>query len=459
MLDQIKAAAEKKRARLRDAEAYNVAVVGAGYIGTVIASVLAESGCAVHAIEKNPHIVALLNRGSSPVKEPGLEELVAEVVSSGRLAASADYANVADADVILITVGTPLGEDGSADTAHIGAAVEAIAPYVRDGQLVMVKSTVPPFTTQKLVADRLRPLADLHVAFCPERLAEGNAIAEFRSLPIVVGGVDRDSTRHAEEFWRSVLDVEVFTLESATAAELVKLADNAWIDLNIALAFELAKLADQVGVDVLPIIAAANSLPKGQHHVNILLPSVGVGGYCLTKDPWFLHAFAKAHGTSFETARVSRTVNDQSPRYAAGRIDEALRRAFPEKSPGEMRITVMGVAFKNNTGDCRFTPTKGTIEALKEFGYELVVYDPWVSDRDMAGITDARRASDPAEALTGAHGVAFLAGHRELKAITPDGLAGLVEPGAVVFDGRMFFDRDTIEAFGRLGLVVRGVGR
>lgn len=433
--------------------------MGAGYIGAVLSAVLADSGASVRAVDVDEDVVRAYDAGESPVREPGLGQLIGEMVRAGRLAATTDPSVVADADVVLITVGTPLKDDGTADMAHIQAAVASIAPHVRDGQLVIVKSTVPPFTTERHVAGPLRERADVLVGFCPERLAEGNAIHECRHIPVVVGGVDGRSADAAERFWRETLGVETIRVGSAREAELVKLADNMWIDLNIALATELARLADRIDVDVLPVIAAANSLPKGQHHVNILLPSVGVGGYCLTKDPWFLDAFARAHGGSFRTAVVSRTVNDESPAYAADRLHTALRERFPELAPDEQRVAVLGLSFKNDTGDCRFTPTKPAVDALLDRGYEVVAYDPWVSEADWSMFTGVERVGSAEDALRGAHAAAFLAGHREFHELSATALGELLRPGAVVFDGRMFFPRETIDAFRRAGLGFRGVGR
>ena len=160
-------------------------------------------------------------------------------------------------------------------------------PFVKDDQLIIVKSTVPPCTTEEDVAIPLRQFAEVDVAFCPERLAEGNAINECKNIPVVIEGLMKEVLKRACEFWSQALSIKCIKVQNSRAAELVKLADNAWIDLNISLAFELAKISDIINVDVLSVIDAANSLPKGDYNVNILRPSIGVGGYCLTKDPFF----------------------------------------------------------------------------------------------------------------------------------------------------------------------------
>jgi UDP-N-acetyl-D-mannosaminuronic acid dehydrogenase len=185
-------------------------------------------------------------------------------------------------------MGTPVHDDGSLADEQLRAACLSLSQHIRKGQLVVPKSTVPPGTTRDVV----RPLlqrggltagVDFALAFAPERLAEGIALADLRTFPIVVGGLDERSTRAAAEFWRRALGVRLIQQDSLESAEIVKLADNWWIDLNIALANELAKFCALFEVDVLDVIEAANSIPKGNGNVNILLPSVGVGGSCLTR--------------------------------------------------------------------------------------------------------------------------------------------------------------------------------
>ena len=190
----------------------------------------------------------------------------------------------------------------------------------------MIKSTVPPGTTRAMYEEMIAPAAKVHMAFSPERLAEGAAIRELASIPILVGGIDAAAGEAAAAFWREALPVEVMTVASPEAAEMVKLADNLWIDLNIALANELAKLVDAMPskIDVMEVIRGANTLKKGQHHVNILHPANGVGGYCLTKDPWFVDAFGRRAGIELKIPRASRAVNDSMPGHVFDRVMGAL---------------------------------------------------------------------------------------------------------------------------------------
>ena len=436
-----------------------IVVVGGGYIGAVLSAVIADKGAEVTVIDINQRIIDCYKKGISPVEEPGLNELIKKGVMAGNLKATNEYFEIKNSDVVLITVGTPLNDDGTANKLAIKSAVNSIKEFVIDGQLIIVKSTVPPFTTENDVAIPLRKKAKVHVAFCPERLAEGNAIFECKNIPVVIGGVDEESNKKAKRFWEESLGVTCILLSNSRSAELVKLADNAWIDLNIALAFELAKVSDNLDVDVLEVIKAANTLPKGNSAVNILLPSIGVGGYCLTKDPLFLNAFAKLYNSNFETALTSRKVNEESPIYAMNRLHNTLVNAFKDQKPEEMKITILGLSFKSNTGDCRFTPTIPAINKLKEFGYQLKTFDNYISNEDYKLFKNVDKYSSIDDALEDSHAVAFFTGHSEFESISLETLKQKLRFGAVIFDGRMFFSRDKINDFKKAGFIFKGVGR
>jgi UDP-N-acetyl-D-mannosaminuronic acid dehydrogenase len=434
-----------------------VAVIGFGYIGSVIGSVLADHGYSVIGIEKDQRIINAIRNNQSPFNEPGLAELISRVHKSGNLEIGDDISAAAGANTFIITVGSPLSENFKPDLTQIQAAVNSLTPYIKDGDLVMLKSTVPPGTTAEIVRPILLEHADIKLAFCPERLAEGRAIEEFLSIPVVVGGINNESTLAAANFWRESLQVEVITVENTQTAEMVKLADNLWIDLNIALGGELAKLADKMNIDVLDVIKAANSLPKGNHNVNILIPSVGVGGYCLTKDPWFVQNLGTNYGIDLKLPRFSREVNDGMPFYSAALIDSLVSANGIGRQ--NKKIAILGIAFKNNTGDCRFTPTKAVIDELTGLGYSLTIFDPWVTESDAKTVTAIPMSTSVEETLKEADCAAFLAGHREFHELTIDRIARLVHPGALIFDGRMFFDKEKISQMANAGLRYKGVGR
>src|ERR1700742_2640934 len=394
-----------------------IAVVGFGYIGTVIGAVLADRGWPVTRIDVRQSVVDEINLGKTTVPEPGLNELVSNNVRVGRLRATTDFGAVADNDFVIVTVGTPLGPDFEPIVDDIKAAARAVGEHLHAGHLVILKSTVPPDTTEKLFrpileeTSGLRAGVDFGLAFCPERLAEGQAIHELTSIPVVVGGVEERSARACSTLWRHALGVDSIVFDDPPTAEMVKLADNLWVDLNVALANELAKVCDGLGMDALQVIEAANTMPKGGRDANILRPSMGVGGYCLTKDPWFVNHLGQSVGLDLAIPRTSRTVNDTMPAYTYGLLTQLLAHQGTEIDTS--RIAVLGIAFKNNTGDCRLTPTKYVVALLEESGCELSVHDPWVGAEDALTVTNTPLTADIETAVEGADGLVGLAGHRQ----------------------------------------------
>lgn len=437
-----------------------IAVVGFGYIGTVIGAVLADRGWPVTGIDVRQNVVDDINSGRTGVPEPGLDELVASSVGVGRLRATTDFAALADNDFIIVTVGTPLGPDYEPIVDDIKAAARAVGEHLRAGHLVILKSTVPPDTTETLVKPILEEISglragvDFGLAFCPERLAEGHAIDELTSIPVVVGAVDERSARACSTLWRHALGVESVVVDDPRTAEMVKLADNLWVDLNVALANELAKVCDRLQMDALQVIEAANTMPKGGRNANILRPSMGVGGYCLTKDPWFVNHLGQSVGLELSIPRTSRTVNDTMPGYTYGLLTQLL--AGQGKSIESSKIAVLGIAFKNNTGDCRLTPTKYVLDLLEASGCQLSVHDPWVPEEDAHTVTKVPLTADIESAVKDADALVVLAGHRQFHQIPLVQLADLTAAECVFLDGRNSFDPAAVRA---AGFVYKGIGR
>lgn len=437
-----------------------IAVVGFGYIGTVIGAVLAERGWPVTGIDVRQNVVDEINLGKTSVPEPGLNKLVSNSARAGRLRATTDFGALAENDFVIVTVGTPLGRDFEPVVDDIEAAARAVGEHLHAGHLVILKSTVPPDTTENLLQPILEETSgllagvDFGLAFCPERLAEGRAIRDLTSIPVVVGAVEERSARACSTLWRHALGVDVVVVDDPRTAEMVKLADNLWIDLNVALANELAKLCDRLGMDVLQVIDAANTLPKVNHNVNILMPSMGVGGYCLTKDPWFIDHLGHSVGLDLAIPRTSRTVNDTMPAYTYELLKQVL--ANQGKAIETSRIAVLGIAFKNDTGDCRLTPTKSIVALLEESGCDLSVHDPWVTDEEALTVTNIPLTADIESAVEDADALVLLTGHRQFHQIPLVRLADLVEAKCVFLDGRNSFDPAAVRA---AGFVYKGIGR
>jgi UDP-N-acetyl-D-mannosaminuronic acid dehydrogenase len=248
--------------------------------------------------------------------------------------------------------------------------------------------------------------------------------------------------------------VDSIVVDDPRTAEMVKLADNLWVDLNVALANELAKVCDRLGMDALQVIDAANTMPKGGRDANILRPSMGVGGYCLTKDPWFVNHLGQSVGLDLAIPRTSRTVNDTMPAYTYGLLEQLL--ADQGKAIETSRIAVLGIAFKNNTGDCRLTPTKYVVALLEESGCHLSIHDPWVHGEEAVTVTNIPLTADIESAVEDADALVVLAGHREFHQIPLARLADLTATGCVFLDGRNSFDPAAVRA---AGFVYKGIGR
>ncbi|MBI4019221.1 MAG: nucleotide sugar dehydrogenase [Candidatus Aenigmarchaeota archaeon] len=417
-----------------------VAVIGFGYVGASIGSLLARNNKVI-AIDVNPAIINAVNNGKSPINEPEVEGLISDALKKGNIRATAQISEVADADVILVTVGTPLGKNYEPNLEYINEVSEKLGSLVGKGAMIILKSTVTPGTTEELVKimlekkSNLKAGKDFGLAFCPERLAEGSAIQDLKKLPIIIGGIDAESGKKAESFWRSNGFVTT-KVSSAKAAEMAKLADNLWIDANIALANELAMLCERMGLDASEVIDAANSLPKGRSMVNILYPGCGVGGSCLTKDPWFVYHLGKKAGLNLKTPKTSREVNEAMPAHTVDLVKSCL--AYANKKIKGSRIAVLGLAFKGGTGDVRNTPMKEIVKLLEAENCIVTAYDPWVTEND-ARMIAGNVAKTPESAIENADCILIGADHPQFKSLDLKKLHGIAAEGCSIVEGRIIF--------------------
>lgn len=437
----------------------NISVIGFGYIGSVMSAVLASNGHNITSIDSNVDTINKLNQGLCDIPEPGLQSIIASATDTGHLKGSLSYSEISKADVVLITVGTPLSNDYDADLTAIRSVFSELRNHIKENQIIMVKSTVPPGTTRKMYDEYLFD-KNIYLSFSPERLAEGNAILEFTQLPIVVGGINQVSTSKCGNFWRKILNVDVMEVSSCETAEMVKLADNQWIDLNIALANELAILCDALPhkIDVIEVIKGANSLKKGMHYVNILYPSIGVGGYCLTKDPWFLDAMANKLNSRISLPASGRKANELMPKYAFDKVNSFMINNFDNHK--QKKIAVLGYSFKNDSGDTRFTPMKYFLEYLIEEEYSNIhLYDSMVDKSDVLSSIHLKIHNDYNQCIDGASCLIYGAAHSDIKNISISEIIKLLEKGALVFDGRLYMNKRDILDLQNSGIQFEGIGR
>lgn len=353
-----------------------VVVVGQGYVGLPLALGAAEVGCTVVGVDEAVERVTALNAGESPIGDVDSDQLKA-ALQTGRYRASAEYAAVADAAVVLLCVPTPYHNDAP-DLSYVERAAKGIGPHLRPGVLVVLESTTFPGTTEELLApiladsSGLRPGTDFHLAFSPERIDPGNPRFGLRNTPKIVGGLTPECTAQAAAFYRRVVD-EVVEVSNPRAAEMAKLLENTFRHINIALVNELAILSQDLDVDVWEVIDAAASKPFG---FMPFYPGPGVGGHCIPVDPMYLSWRVRQFGGSAKFIELARDVNAAMPSYVVTRIQELLNDR--ERSLKGSHILVVGVSYKANVADMRESPALPLIERLRQKGCEVSFHDPHV---------------------------------------------------------------------------------
>ncbi len=409
----------------------SVCVMGLGYIGLPTAAVVARSGASVLGIDVHQSVVDTVNAGQVHIDEVDLDALVQGVVARGLLRAST---TVAPSDVFLIAVPTPFDEHHAPDIGHVLSAARSIAPVLKPGDLIILESTSPVGTTdavRDLIAS-LRPdlkvpnagakengggTADIAIAYCPERVLPGRILVELIDNDRCIGGITPRCARKALSFYRSFVRGACITT-SARVAEMVKLSENAFRDVNIAFANEMSMVSDKMGIDVWEVIRLANRHPR----VNILSPGPGVGGHCIAVDPWFIVHSAPELTPLIRTAR---DVNDAKIDYV---IDRAAR--LIDANPG--RVALLGLAFKANVDDFRESPAlKVAADLAKRFGERIAIVEPHTEE--LPPIFDGTGATltDIDSALLDCDVMVVLVDHDIFKSVPPE-----EREGKIVYDTR-----------------------
>jgi UDP-N-acetyl-D-mannosaminuronic acid dehydrogenase len=358
-----------------------VVVVGLGYVGLPVACLFAEAGFPVVGIRRSQDKVDLINRGICPIegKEPGLAELVAQVVSEGRLRATTDYSVCRDAQTVLIAVETPVDPETKkpAYQALRGALVD-LGQHLSRGTMVIIESTVAPGTMEQMVkpileeTSGLRVGADFYLVNCPERVMPGKLLRNIRTLHRVVGGMSPEAAELAVEFYRPVVQADLDAVDCLTA-EVVKAMENTYRDVQIAFANEMALLCEDLGADVWQVRELVNKSPYRAMH----LPGAGVGGHCIPKDPWLLIANAN-EGFNPRLVPAARATNEGMPLHIVDLTVSALQEVG--KDVAEARVLVMGYAYLENSDDTRNSPSAVLVEQLGRLGAEVVIHDPYVPE-------------------------------------------------------------------------------
>jgi UDP-N-acetyl-D-mannosaminuronic acid dehydrogenase len=402
-----------------------ICVVGLGYIGLPTAGILASHGLRVSGVDVNERILAGLRQGEPHIEEPGLRSLVQSALASGNLSVAAQPK---PADAFLIAVPTPVREDKGADLRDVTAAAESIVPHLRRGNLVVLESTSPPRTTVDLVApilerSGLHAGGDFHLAYSPERVLPGQILRELVENARVIGGIDRASSEAGRELYSAFVRGEI-VLTDATTAEMVKLMENTYRDISLAAANEFSRVAEHFGIDVWEAIAIANRHPR----IQILRPGPGVGGHCISVDPWFL---VESAPDCTPLIRQARLVNDGQPAFAAGLIERSL---------GGLRgrtIAALGLAYKPDVDDLRESPAIEVARRLAEGGARVTTFEPHALEAVVPGCA---AASSLDVALKDADAIVLLVDHHTFVELDPVQVAAGM-PGRLAVDTRGRWDR------------------
>jgi len=404
-----------------------ICVMGLGYIGLPTSAMFATHGCKVIGVDVNEKVVDALNRGEITIKEPYLDIMVQAAVRSGNLIADTQPQ---EADVFIIAVPTPITEDKKADMSYIIAATETIVPYLRKGNIVILESTSPTGTVEGLMLPILEKSGlkigeELYVGHSPERVLPGKILWELVNNNRIVGGINRVSAEKIRDLYKIFVNGEIF-LTTTTTAEMCKMVENTFRDVNIALANELAKICENIGINVWEVIELANKHPR----VNIHQPGPGVGGHCLAVDPWFI---VEKNPDLAKIIELSRKTNDSMPKHVLNRIDEILK-----DIKGTKKVSILGITYKPNIADMRESPIIELIKLMDERDdYEISVYDPYVKTHKYQAkdLIDGAKNSD----------LLLLAVHHDIFKELPLSDMARVMRNRNFFDTRNFFNKEEVE--------------
>lgn len=351
-----------------------VCIIGLGYIGLPTAAVLADHGYFIHGVDINEKAIKKINKGETHIYEPNLNEKVKNAVKQGLLMASQTPTH---SDVFILAVPTPFKENHKPDLSYVKAATKSIAPFISPSNLIILESTSPVGTTEKIVEWIKEERPDLSfgnidseqvfVAHCPERVLPGKILEELTSNDRVVGGINEASTEKAAEFYSTFVKGQILKTNARTA-EMSKLTENTYRDINIAFANELSVICDKLGIDVWELIELANHHPR----VNILQPGPGVGGHCIAVDPWFIVDSAPEEAKLIHTARI---VNDSKPKNVVGKVKMAIT------GMDDPKIACLGLSFKANIDDLRESPAIEVVKSLATIIKEKVyIAEPYIDE-------------------------------------------------------------------------------
>jgi len=421
-----------------------IGVIGLGYVGLSVASALADAGFEVTGVEIKAPRVAKINRGECPIEgiEPGLPELIAKVTKSRKLVATTNYATLADVDIVLIDVDTPVAPDGHPRFEALRSASRELGKVMKPGALVIIESTVAPGTTARVVLPILEKASGrkvnegFYLGHCPERVMPGKLLKNLRELSRVCGGSTPETSDVMVALYRTIVTGRL-AKSDCTTAELVKTAENTYRDVNIAFANELALICEAVGADFRRVRELVNESPYRDVH----MAGAGVGGHCIPKDPWLL-----IHGVEgFEAKLIAaaRSRNESMPLHMARLVEDALEEVGIGVDGA--KLAVLGYAYLEDSDDTRNSPSEALVGHLRDWGAKVVIHDPWVAPYN----------ADLWKVVEGADAAVVMVAHEQYRALDLAKLRSALKTPVLV-DGRHVVESQAARA---AGFVFRGLGR
>ena len=409
-----------------------ITVIGLGYIGLPTAAIFAKAGMKVLGYDINSKIINVLNEGKIIIEEPGLGELVKQVVNSGNLKGINE---IEESDVFIITVPTPINKDKTANMTYVKEVAKSIITKLKKGNVVILESTSSPGFTEDILVPILRESGleigkEVFVAHSPERVLPGKILQELIENDRIIGGINEESTEVVKEIFNIFVKGQIFTTDSKTA-EMCKLMENTYRDVNIALANELAISCEEIGINAWDVIRLANKHPR----VNIHQPGPGVGGHCLAVDPWFV----VEKQSEPKIIKLAREINDNMPNHVLNKLIEM----FPDN---DTKIAILGLTYKPNIDDVRESPILNLVSLLMEkTKYKLSLHDPHAS-RDNLEVGDIMTDS-LYDAVENANILILGVNHDEYKNLDFDKIGSLMKEKHI-YDTRNFFDEDLLIKLG-----------
>lgn len=409
----------------------SICVVGLGYIGLPTAVMFANHGHKVHGVDVNEKAVAMIQNKQLHIEEDGLQERLDMAIEGGMLTAGL---KPVEADVFIIAVPSPIKADKTAELEYVRLATASVVPYLKEGNLVILESTVPPRTVEdvmlpELIQSGLQIGTELFVSHSPERVIPGKVFKELVTNDRIIGGINEESARQTSALYQSFVEGQMHETD-ATTAELVKVMENTYRDVNIAFANELAMIAQGINVNIWEAIKLANYHPR----VNIHTPGPGVGGHCIAVDPWFI---VELDPEKAQIIHLARKTNDGMPSYTAQLTADILS----AKGIKDPKISVLGLAFKGNIDDMRESPSVEVVGQFRERGFRLNAFDPHIKVNNLP-----EQTQNLSEAVENASALVILTDHQAFRDLDPSTLTTLANK--IVIDTKNCIDRAKWEQAG-----------